>query len=342
MSPLADTIDVLIEAPVVPSYSKIGYAIRKRLDGWRPVADYDLSGRVVAITGATSGLGEAAACQLARAGAHLVIVARHPDKAEATRRRLAAAGDPRRVSVALADMSDLGQIWLAADSILSDHDRLDALIHNAGSLYPERRTAGSGLELTVASHVVGPFLLTGLLSERLAETPSSRVLTMSSGGMYTAGLTVDQLQMDQASYRGAEQYARAKRAQVTLNEMWAERTEGSGIHFHALHPGWADTPGVETSLPGFHKVMGPLLRDPAQGADTLVWLTADDGAPLASNGRFWLDRRQRPIHRLPSTRRTDTPERRRRLWEWVSDQSGWRLPPGASDPDIVSTEQGSR
>jgi NAD(P)-dependent dehydrogenase (short-subunit alcohol dehydrogenase family) len=123
-------------------------------------------------------------------------------------------------------------------------------------------------------------------------------------------------------YRGAEQYARAKRAQVTLNELWAERLAGSGVVFHAVHPGWADTPGVEASLPTFRRIVGPFLRTPEQGADTLVWLAADDGAPLATSGRFWLDRRPRSIHKLPTTRHTDTPERRAQLWAWCLERSG--------------------
>ena len=131
--------------------------------------------------------------------------------------------------------------------------------------------------------------LTGLLLERLAESAPSRVLTMSSGGMYTANLTVSGLQMSADDYKGAEQYARAKRAQVALNELWAARLGDAGIHFHALHPGWADTPGVDASLPTFSKVVGPLLRTADQGADTLVWLAADNAA-LESDGLFWLDR----------------------------------------------------
>jgi NAD(P)-dependent dehydrogenase (short-subunit alcohol dehydrogenase family) len=195
------------------------------------------------------------------------------------------------------------------------------LIHNAGALTPERHVAADGTEATIASQVVGPFLLTTLLLDRLAATPPSRVITMSSGGMYAAALTVSQLQMTAEGYKGSEQYARAKRAQVTLNEMWADRWPDSGIRFHSMHPGWADTPGVDASLPTFAKVMGPLLRTPDQGADTLVWLAADD-EPLESNGLFWLDRRPRSIHKLPTTKRTDTPERRERLWEWVAATAG--------------------
>jgi len=144
---------------------------------------------------------------------------------------------------------------------------------------------------------------------------------MSSGGMYTAGLTVSKLQMAAADYKVAEQYARAKRAQVTLNEMWAERFGDRDISFHALHPGWADTPGVDDALPGFSKIMGPLLRSPEQGADTLVWLAADD-VPAEMSGEFWHDRVVRSIHKLPTTRATDTPERRLALWDWVSEAAG--------------------
>ena len=169
--------------------------------------------------------------------------------------------------------------------------------------------------MTVAVHVVGPFALTPQLLPLLRRGSAGRVITMSSGGMYTAPLTVDQLQMDEASYSGTEQYALAKRAQVTLGEMWADRFDRSDIVFHAVHPGWADTPGVAEALPTFGRIMGPLLRTPDEGADTMTWLTADDAA-LRSSGEFWLDRRTRPIHRLGRTRRSDTPARRRRLWDW--------------------------
>jgi len=87
--------------------------------------------------------------------------------------------------------------------------------------------------------------------------------------------------------------------------------------FHAVHPGWVDTPGVKESLPRFHRVLSPVLRTPDEGADTAVWLLADDGEPATTTGGFWCDRRQRGIHRLPSTRRSDTADRRRRLWDEV-------------------------
>ncbi len=314
-------VDTLLEAPIVPSFTRIGYETRKRLEDWTDLSDYDLSGRTMVVTGATSGLGRAAAEQLARCGATLILVGRSADRNQGVVDEIILDTGNTKVSQVAADMGRHDEVRTLADRILSDHDRLDVLIHNAGALTGERENAPDGTESTVAAQVVGPFLLTTLLLDRLIDSAPSRVLTMSSGGMYSSGLTVNNLEMPADDYSGTEQYSRAKRAQVTLNEMWAERFGGQGVHFHTLHPGWADTPGVDRSLPTFSKVAGPLLRTAEQGADTLVWLAADDEA-LTSNGSFWLDRRIRPIHKLRSTRRTDTPDRRRQLWQWVVERSG--------------------
>ena len=127
--------------------------------------------------------------------------------------------------------------------------------------------------------------------------------------------------MGPADYRGATAYARAKRAQVVLSEEWAKRLRSDGIAVHAMHPGWADTPGLETGLPGFRTLVGPLLRTPQEGADTIVWLAVAE-EPGRTTGRFWLDRRPRPLHRLASTRRSDTPAERERLWSWAVAKSG--------------------
>ncbi len=161
-----------------------------------------------------------------------------------------------RISVVLADMSDPVAVRSAAAEILASQPAIHVLIHNAGALYADRRETADGTETTIAAQVVGPFLLTSLLSERLRDSAPSRVITVSSGGMYAAALDVDHLQMGD-NYRGTEQYARAKRAQVTLNELWAERFADSGVRFHAMHPGWADTPGVAESLPTFRRIVGP-------------------------------------------------------------------------------------
>lgn len=317
---LRDAADTLIELPVITSFSKIGYISRARLGRWDALRTHDLSGRVIVLTGATSGLGLAAARRFARCGATLVLAGRSAARNDEVVARIVAETGNAQVTQFAADMGDLDQVRALAEYVLARHEQVDVLIHNAGALSAVRTVAPSGIEATVASQVVGPFLLTSLLFDRLVASAPARVITMSSGGMYAAGLTTSRLEMDAGEYNGTQQYARAKRAQVTLNEMWAERFADSGVHFFSMHPGWASTPGVDTSLPVFAKVMRPLLRTPEQGADTLVWLAAED-EPMRTNGGFWLDRRERSLHKLPSTRRTDNAQRRAELWDWVETRA---------------------
>ncbi len=319
---VSQLVDSAIERLVVPSFTRVGFEARRRMFDWRDLNSYPLDRRVIVVTGATSGLGRAAAEQFARDGATVVAVGRNLAKTQRVVAELGESTGNPHISAVVADMGDLATVRSAATRILEEHQRLDVLIHNAGALTHERHEAPDGTEATVASQVIGPFLLTCLLLDRLKVSAPGRVITMSSGGMYTAELTVVGLQMSSAEYNGTKQYALAKRAQVTLNEMWAERVDLHSVVFHSVHPGWADTPGVRDALPAFRRVVGPLLRSPAAGADTMVWLAADDTEPLASTAGFWMDRRIRPIHRLGRTRRSDTPERRKELWLWVSERAG--------------------
>ena len=106
---------------------------------------------------------------------------------------------------------------------------------------------------------------------------------------------------------------------MILTELWSEQLAGRGVVVHAMHPGWADTPAVEESLPAFHKVTKPFLRTPEQGADTIVWLAASDEAAETS-GKFWLDRRLRPTHRLKST--VEATSDREGLWDALNELAG--------------------
>jgi len=317
---LADAVDRVLEVAVAPSFTRIGCAARSRLEHWATVDRYNLAGRVVVVTGATSGLGLAAARTLAADGAGVVIVARNETKARAVRDGLreAARGG---VEVVVADTGDLDAVRRAGAEIAERHARVDALIHAAGALDETYTVSPQGIEQTVASQVVGPFLLTDLLVPLLRAAPAARVVWVSSGGMYAEPLSVDNLEMAPGNYNGTRAYARAKRAQVTLAELWADRLRSDHIAVHSMHPGWADTPGVRRSLPRFRRIVGPLLRTPAEGADTIIWLAADDGAPVQTTGLFWHARRPRPVHRLASTRRSDTPAERQRLWDWCLDRT---------------------
>ena len=205
---------------------------------------------------------------------------------------------------------------------LSDEfDVLDVLVHNAGSLTPERAVADDGTELTVASQLLGPFLLTNLLLPPLRRSGPGRVITVSSGGMYSQRFDLDQLEMGAADYDGVTAYARVKRAQLVLNHEWACRIDPASVVFQAMHPGWADTPGVRSSLPGFYRVMRPLLRSSGQGADTIVWLAAAT-EETHTNGDFWLDRHRRSEHKVPWTRPRDAATDQARLWDWCVSRTG--------------------
>ena len=218
----------------------------------------------------------------------------------------------------VAEMGDLVSVGKAAREIAVRFPQVFAVVHNAGALLNSRELSPQGTEQTISSHVLGPHLLTTVLLPNLIAT-QGRVVTVSSGGMYSAELpNVDgkrTLEMRVDSYNGSKQYAIAKRAQVTLNEIWA--TKERSVHFDSMHPGWADTPGVQDSIPAFRRITKPILRSAQQGADTIAWLAAVQPIPGPS-GAFWSDREVRSIHKLPMTRRSDTAQARTNLWNWCN------------------------
>jgi NAD(P)-dependent dehydrogenase (short-subunit alcohol dehydrogenase family) len=170
----------------------------------------------------------------------------------------------------------------------------------------------------MAVHVLGPVLMTELLLPRLGVGGDARVVAVTSGGMYAQQLRADDPEYHQGRYSPTTAYARSKRAQVELAPLLAARWAPDGVGVHVTHPGWADTPGVVESLPRFHQITGPLLRDAAGGADTTVWVAAIQPPP--PSGQLWHDRRARPTHVL---RRTQvTPADVATLWDWVQEATG--------------------
>jgi dehydrogenase/reductase SDR family member 12 len=315
----ARAVDLALEATVVPSFSRVGYLARRRLYGWDEPAAGSMAGRVAVVTGATGGLGEEIGTALARLGATVWLVGRNRDRTALLAERMRADTPDADLRVAVADLALLSDVHAVADTLLAGTDRLDVLVHNAGVVMSRYEQTVDGLETTSQVQVVAPFLLTSLLFPRLGATPGSRVITVSSGGMYAQRLDVEALTPDPASFNGVAAYARTKRAQVAITQGWARRTRDSGVTFHVTHPGWVDTPGLRASLPRFTRLTGPLLRSPREGADTVVWL-ASNPAGAQISGEFWHDRRPRSTVRLPWTA---TPEGAPdRLWEWTAARAG--------------------
>lgn len=311
---LTRIIDTALETTIIGSFTRVGPAVRSRIDDWDPV-EADLSGRTILLTGGSSGIGRETARRLVDLGATVYVTSRDLDRAETVAAELNETTSGGQAIGASVDTADFDSIHALTERLGAEQDGIDVLIHNAGALSDQYETNGNGIELTVASHLVGPYAMTKLLRPHLTE--GARVLWMSSGGMYTQPLDVDRLEMDEDDYRGAIAYARAKRAQVELVTHLAPRW-APGVVMHAMHPGWVDTDGVAQGLPGFGKVMGPLLRDVASGAETMVWLAAGGGDD-AEPGRFWLDRRPRATSYLPGTSADES--ERAELIEWLELKS---------------------
>lgn len=314
----ANLLDKALEVTVAGSFTSVGFAARSKTQHWGPLTD--MTGVRVVITGPTSGLGRATAERLASLNADLVLVGRSADRTEATAHDLARRGDGH-VQVVIADMSELGEVATASAAVRKAGP-VDVLIHNAGALLADYTTTSDGFEVTYACHVLGPFRMTHDLLPSFRQSGRSRVLTMTSGGMYSERLDAQKVQMAADDYDGVVAYARAKRAQVVLTEQWARRYPEVAV-FHAVHPGWADTPGVASSLPRFHSIVGPLLRTPEQGSDTICWLTNAAEAE-AINGKLWLDRRVRQTSKVPWT--ITGQAQAEALWDRVSRDTGTGTP----------------
>jgi NAD(P)-dependent dehydrogenase (short-subunit alcohol dehydrogenase family) len=306
---LGRALSRVVDPLIVPSFDRSGFRVHSLAFASGDL-DVDLSGRRCLVTGANSGIGYEASLALADLGADVVLLCRSRERGEAAAERIRAATGSRRVQVEQLDVSDLASVRAAAARL--GEEPVHVLVHNAGVLPAARSLTSDGLELTFATHVAGPFLLTRLLRPALERAGDARVVWVSSGGMYTRRLSPGDPAFSGRPYDGVVAYAETKRAQVVLAELWAEELAGTCVVVNAMHPGWADTPAVRSSLPRFHRVMRHVLRTPTEGADTVVWLAASPRG-REHTGCFFFDREPRKTHLLPFTRESEA--ERRALWQ---------------------------
>ncbi|HZZ51674.1 MAG TPA: SDR family NAD(P)-dependent oxidoreductase [Pseudonocardia sp.] len=285
-------VDTILDRGVLLGYGKVGLQVRQRLPGW-PADAPRLDGAVVLITGAGSGLGFAASAGYAALGASVRMLGRDPRRTARAIDEIRARVPGADVTPELCDLSDRADVRRFVREFTGRERRLDVLVNNAGVMPGQRRHTEDGIELTFATNVLAPWMLIEGLRPLLEAAAPSRVINVSSGGQYGQSIPAGDVESEQARYGPATVYARTKRELLVLTEHWAERLRGSGVFVHAMHPGWADTAGVRTSMPVFHTATRWILRTPEQGADTIVWLGGAEAA-LQSSGQFWHDRRTRP------------------------------------------------
>lgn len=296
----ARIVDTVLEASVVGSFTRIGFDTRARIAGFADPLREGMTGKRVLVTGANSGLGLATTVAVLQAGATAIATTRSVEKTAALRDTITKTCGSEAASRLVCDELDLHRLEdVAAFASRHGSEPLHVLVHNAGALTHRFALTEDGLEETVQTHVLAPFLLTALLRGALESSGGAQVITVTSGGLYTQRVRDDILAVNAASFNGAAVYAAAKRAQVVMTSQWQRRFGGDILNFYATHPGWVDTPGLRRSLPGFVRALGPVLRDTTQGIDTLLYLCAS--APDSPTGRVWHDRVARRTHRLPTT-----------------------------------------
>ena len=270
-----------------------------------------MGGKVVLITGGTSGIGKAAATALAAMGAEVVVTGRSRERGEAAVEEIRRTSGNEGVSLALADLTVQAEVRTLAEEFGRSHDSLDVLINNAGAVFSEREETADGLERTLALNHLAPFLLTNLLLEVLRESAPSRIITVSSEARRWAELDFDDLQSEQ-NYRGFPVYGKSKLANILFTYELAERLRGSGVTANCVHPGGVNTNfgnndrGPMTLL---FRAFKPFMRSPEQGADTLVYLASSPEVE-GTSGKYFADRKV-----ISSLEEPHDVSAQKRLWE---------------------------
>lgn len=300
-------------------YSSKGFELASK--SFRNDDIVDMTGKIVVITGANKGLGYAAATAIAKLNADVHLVCRDEVRGNQARESIMKETNNQRVFLHQCDLSSYAGIRGFAQKFTAEIDHVDVLINNAGCMPSELTMSEEGNEVITATAIGGTHLLTDLLVPALKKC-RGRVINVSSGGAYSVRANPLDLYCSKiAKYDGTLFYAFAKRVQIILTEMWAQRLKDSGVVVHAMHPGWATTEGVLEAMPGFHEQNQASFRTVEQGADTIVFLAANNASVPNKTGLFWFDRH--PVRTNMPLGGTDSSESDRQLlWKVCSETVG--------------------
>jgi NAD(P)-dependent dehydrogenase (short-subunit alcohol dehydrogenase family) len=267
----------------------------------------DMRGKVCLVTGATDGIGEVTARELARMGATVIGVGRNPDKMARVQRAMQQATGGDSVEFLRADLSSQADVRALADEFRRSHDRLDVLVNNAGALFKSRRETVDGLEMTFALNHLAYFLLTLLLLDVLKASAPARIVNVASSMQHRPDL--DDPQMTD-HYDGWDAYGRSKYMNVLFTVELARRLEGTGVTANALNPGYTAT--------NFHRAAGLNMKghlSPEEGARTQIYL-ATSAEVSGVSGQYFDS--QRPARSAA----LDDPDAARWLWELSEQLTG--------------------
>ena len=280
----------------------------------------DMRGKVVLITGATNGIGRAAALALAKRGATVVVAGRSQQRLDDTLAIVRDESGNPEVHGLLADLSTQAGVRQLAEQFQQGFTRLDVLLNNAGAVFGERAETADGFERTFALNHLGYYLLTRLLLDVLLESAPARIVNVSSEGhRRQRSYNFDNIDGRDWSIMGFTAYAQSKLANILFTRELARRLADSGVTVNAMHPGVIAT-GFGSGIGGlmglFGRVVRPFLKTPEQGADTLIWLASTPEVAESSGGYY--DRRRL---REPSAAAQDD-EAAQRLWALSAELCG--------------------
>ena len=277
-----------------------------------------MKGKVVVITGGTSGIGRVAAERLADMGARLVLVARDRARGETAMARLHERAPGAAHRIHYGDLAQVAEMKRVAAEISEAEPRIDVLVNNAGAVFGSRRVTEEGLERTFALNHVAYFVLTHGLRERLAAAAPARVVNVASDAHQGARLDFRDLQSATA-YRGFAAYGRSKLCNILYTRELARRWAGSGITVNAVHPGFVATRFGDESggLLSYAIRLAKLFAiSPERGADTIVYVASSDEVAGINGGYFY---KRRPAAPSPEARDDDAA---RRLWQETARLAG--------------------
>jgi NAD(P)-dependent dehydrogenase (short-subunit alcohol dehydrogenase family) len=278
-----------------------------------------MAGKSVLVTGGTGGIGRATAAGLAALGARVGITGRDPVRTEAAAASIRAAPGSAAVDGFAADLSVRAGVRRLAAQVLDTYPRLDVLVNNVGGFWAHRHVTADGLERTFALNHLAPFLLTGLLLDRLTASAPARIITVSSGAHARGRIDFDDLQGER-DYSGQRAYSQSKLANVMFTYELARRLDGIGVTVTVLHPGVVRTSfGAEDQAAYLAVMIGVarlFMKSPAQGAGTPVYL-ASSPQVQGITGRYYVSRKPRT-----SSKASYDTTAAARLWQVSADLTG--------------------